>query len=180
MATKLILYIATSLDGYIAKLDGDIDWLPSPEEGGESGSYTRFYDSIDALIMGSTTYQQVLGFGDWVYPEKPSYVLTTRNLSTVRSDILFVKGGVEEVIEEVNQKEYQRVWLVGGGQVASSFIQRGLVDEYIITIIPIILGSGISLYQSLPELKLTLVESKSSSSGMVELHYKNTKCQEVN
>lgn len=180
MATELILYIATSLDGYIAKSDGDIGWLPSPEEDEKSDGYAQFYDSIDALIMGSTTYQQVLGFGDWVYPEKPSYVLTTRNLSTVRSDILFIKGGVEEVIEEINQKGYKRVWLVGGGRVASAFIKCGLVSEYIITIIPIILGSGISLYQSLPELKLDLVESKLSSSGMVELHYKNTRCQEVN
>ena len=123
MATELILYIATSIDGYIAKLDGDIGWLPSPEEGGESDGYTQFYDSIDALIMGSTTYQQVLGFGDWVYAGKPSYVLTTRNLSTVRSDVLFVKGGVEEVIKEINRQGYKRVWLVGGGRVASAFIQ---------------------------------------------------------
>ncbi|HBK66430.1 MAG TPA: dihydrofolate reductase, partial [Cyanobacteria bacterium UBA11166] len=74
--TKFILYIATSLDGYIARLDGSIDWLPSPEADGEANSYTKFYNSIDALIMGSKTYEQVLGFGDWVYPGKLSYILT--------------------------------------------------------------------------------------------------------
>jgi dihydrofolate reductase len=172
MATKFILYIATSLDGYIAKLDGGIDWLPSPEAGGESSSYTQFYSSIDALLMGSTTYEQVLGFGDWVYPDKPSYILTSRNLSTVRTDIFFVKGGIEEVINEINQKGYQRVWVIGGGKVASAFMQRNLVDEYIITIIPIILGAGISLYQFVPELKLDLISAKSDSSGMVELYYR--------
>jgi dihydrofolate reductase len=172
MATKFILYIATSLDGYIAKLDGGIDWLPSPEAGGESSSYTQFYSSVDALLMGSTTYEQVLGFGDWVYPDKPSYILTSRNLSTVRTDIFFVKGGIEEVINEINQKGYQRVWVIGGGKVASAFMQRNLVDEYIITIIPMILGAGISLYQFVPELKLNLISAKSDSSGMVELYYR--------
>jgi dihydrofolate reductase len=172
MTTKFILYIATSIDGYIAKLDGGIDWLASPKEGGEISDYTQFYNSIDAIVMGSTTYEQVLEFGDWVYPGKPSYILTSRNLSTVRTDIFFVKGSVEELVEEINQNQYQRVWVVGGGKLASAFMQYGLMDEYIITIIPIILGAGISLYQFVPEMKLDLIHSKSDSSGMVELYYK--------
>lgn len=171
--TKFILYIATSLDGYIARLDGSIDWLPSLEVDGEANSYNQFYNSIDALVMGYTTYEQVLGFGDWVYPGKFSYVLTSRDLSTSRNDIFFVKGGIQEVIKNINNKGYQRVWVVGGGKVASSFIRQGLIDEYMITVIPIILGSGISLYQSLPSVKLDLIELKSYSSGMVELCYKN-------
>ncbi len=169
---KFILYIATSLDGYIARLDGSIDWLPSPEVDGEANSYTKFYNSIDALVMGSKTYEQVLGFGDWVYPGKLSYILTSRDLSTPRHDIFFVKGGIPEVIENINNQGYQRVWVVGGGKVASSFISQGLIDEYIITVIPIILGSGISLYQSVPEVKLDLIELKSYSYGMVELYYR--------
>jgi dihydrofolate reductase len=166
--TNFILHVAISLDGYIARLDGDIDWLPSPEDNG----YGKFYNSIDALVMGATTYEQVLSFGDWPYPGKLSYVLTSRNLSTVRTDTFFVKGGVEEVVENVNKKGYKRVWLVGGGKLASSFINRGLVDEYIIAVIPTILGSGISLYQSVLELKLDLIEVKSYSSGVAELRYK--------
>jgi dihydrofolate reductase len=170
--TKFILYIATSLDGYIARSDGSIDWLPSPEEGDEDYGYAKFYDSIDSLVMGYSTYEQVLGFEDWPYPDKLSYVLTSRNLSTARTDVFFVKGGIEEVVEDANRKGYKRVWLVGGGKVASSFMNRGLVDEYIITVIPTILGSGISLYQSLEELKLDLIEVKSYPSGLVELRYK--------
>jgi dihydrofolate reductase len=166
--TKLILYIATSIDSYIARLDGSVDWFPTLED----NSYANFYDSVDALVMGSTTYEQVLGFGDWVYPDKFSCVLTSRNLSTERSDVLFVKGGTEEVIHDVHQKGYGRVWLVGGGKVVSLFMQQGLVDEYIITVIPIILGAGISLFQSAPELKLDLIGMQSFSSGLVELHYK--------
>lgn len=172
IVTDYILQVATSLDGYIAKLDGRIDWLPVPEEGGEDYGYTQFYNSIEALVMGSTTYEQVLGFGDWPYPGKFSYVLTRRDLSTTRTDVYFVKGGVEEVIEDVNKKGYQRVWLVGGGKVAASFMELGLVSEYIIGVIPIILGSGISLYQSVPEQKLDLIETNIYDSGVVGLHYR--------
>jgi dihydrofolate reductase len=104
IVTDYILQVATSLDGYIAKLDGSIDWLPVPEEGGEDYGYTKFYNSIEALVMGSTTYEQVLGFGDWPYPGKFSYVLTSRDLSTTRTDVYFVKGGVEEVVEDVKKR----------------------------------------------------------------------------
>ena len=171
---EFIVFIATSLDGYIARSDGSIDWLPSPEADEEDYGYSKFYDSIDALVMGSATYKQVLGFGDWPYPGKLSYILTSRNLSTTRTDILFVKGGMEEVLKYIKKKSYKRVWLMGGGNLISSFINRGLVDEYIIAIIPTILGSGISLYQSVTELKLDLISANSYSSGVVELHYKRT------
>lgn len=172
IVTDYILQIATSLDGYIARLDGSIDWLPVPEESGEDYGYTKFYNSIEALVMGSTTYEQVLGFGDWPYPGKFSYVLTTRNLSTTRTDVRFVKGGVEEVVEDVKKKGYKRVWLVGGGKVAASFMEKGLVSEYIIGVIPIILGAGISLYQSVPEQNLDLIETNTYSSGVVGLRYR--------
>ncbi|MBD2128904.1 dihydrofolate reductase family protein [Microcoleus sp. ZQ-A2] len=172
MVTDYILQVATSLDGYIARLDGSIDWLPVPEESGEDYGYTKFYNSIEVLVMGSTTYEQVLGFGDWPYPGKFSYVLTTRNLSTTRTDVRFVKGGVEEVVEDVKKKGYKRVWLVGGGKVAASFMEKGLVSEYIIGVIPIILGAGISLYQSVPEQNLDLIETNTYSSGVVGLRYR--------
>ncbi|MBD2307029.1 dihydrofolate reductase [Chroococcidiopsis sp. FACHB-1243] len=173
--TKFILYVATSIDGYIARSDGSLDWLlPSPEELYKDEDYIKFYNSIDAIVMGSTTYEQILGFGDWAYPGKLSYVLTSRNLSTVRTDIVFMKS-VEEIVEDASKRGYQRVWLMGGGKAASPFIQKELVDEYFIFIIPVILGAGISLYQSLPELKLNLVRvrEKFSPHGVVELHYKN-------
>lgn len=105
--TKFILYIATSLDGYIARVDGSIDWLlPPPEEIDEDEDYLKFYGSIDALVMGYTTYEQILGFGDWPYPSKLSYVLTSRNLSTTRTDIIFTKS-VEEVLEDTKKRDFQ-------------------------------------------------------------------------
>lgn len=170
--TDYILQVATSLDGYIARLDGSIDWLPVPEEGGEDYGYLEFYNSIDALVMGSTTYEQILGFEDWPYPGKFAYVLTSRNLSTTRTDVCFVNGGIEDVVEDVKKKGYKRVWVVGGGKVASSFMEKGLVSEYIIGVIPIILGAGISLYQSVPEQNLDLIETNTYSSGVVGLRYR--------
>lgn len=172
IVTDYILQVATSLDGYIARLDGSIDWLPVPEESGEDYGYTKFFNSIEALVMGSTTYDQVLDFGDWPYPGKFSYILTSRDLSTTRTDVCFVKGGVEEVVEDVKKKGYKRVWLVGGGKVAASFMEQGLVSEYIIGVIPIILGAGISLYQSVPEQNLDLIETNIYDSGVVGLHYR--------
>lgn len=168
-----ILYVATSLDGYIARANGDIDWLPSSENNEEDYGYNDFYNSIDALVMGSNTYEQILGFTEWAYPGKLSYILTGRNLSATRPDILLIKNGIEAVIEDTKKRNYQRIWLVGGAKIIASFIDRQLVDEYIITIIPIILGSGIFLYQSLRELHLNLIEVKSYTDGVVQLYYRN-------
>jgi dihydrofolate reductase len=172
--TTFLLYVATSIDGYIARTDESVDWLlPPPEEVDKDKNYINFYNSIDGLVMGSTTYEQILGFGDWPYPGKLSYVLTSRDLSTTRTDVAFVKD-VETVVEETKNRGYERVWLVGGGKVASSFIEKGLVDDFFIFIVPILLGSGISLYQSIPELKLKLVNTQSYPYGVVELHYQRT------
>lgn len=172
MMPKFILYIAISLDGYVAKLDGSIDWLASPETEGEDYGYSEFYHSIDALVMGSATYEQVVGFGEWVYAGKPSYVLTQRNLSTTRDDVFFVQNGVEEVLKTLTEQHHQRVWIVGGGKIASLFIQQELVDEYILFVMPTLLGSGLPLFQSVPELKLDLVGLDSYDSGVAKLHYK--------
>lgn len=169
-SVAFVLYVATTLDGYIASSDGSIEWLSSLEMGGEDNGYTAFYETIDALIMGSITYEQVLEFGDWAYPGKLSYILTSRNLLTDRSDVMFVNT-IDVVLEDIKRKGLKRVWIVGGGKVASSFMVKGLVDEYILTLIPIILGTGISLYQATSEQKLNLVKTKSYTSGAVELHY---------
>lgn len=170
MMAEFILYVATTVDGYIASTDGSIDWLTPFETSEQNRAYTAFYSTIDALVMGYTTYEQVLGFGDWSYAGKMSYVLTNRKRSTNRSDIVF-KNSIEAVLEEIQRQQWKRVWVVGGGKVASLFIELGLIDEYILTVIPMILGRGISLYQSLSRQKLNLVNSKNYDSGAVELHY---------
>ena len=173
MAT-IILYIASSVDGYIAKEDGSVDWLSMVDGSGSDYGYFAFYDSVDALIMGSKTYEQILGFGDWPYAGKPSYVFTHQTLRTERKDVIFTQGQEpERVISEMEAQGYKRIWLVGGAEIIASFIQCDLIDEYIISIIPIILGAGIPLFKSpTPEVKLEVLESKLYSSGLLHLHYK--------
>lgn len=171
MPTRWILYIATSLDGYIARSNGAIDWLPAPEAADDGGTYDQFYQSIDALVMGSATYEKVLEFGDWVYAGKPCYVMTRRPLTSERSDVHFLGADVDAAIATINQHQHQRVWLVGGGKLVAEWLDRNAIDEYIITIVPVMLGSGISLYQSTAELPLTLKAARSVGEGMVELHY---------
>jgi dihydrofolate reductase len=165
-----VLYIATTLDGYVASTDGSIEWLTSLETHGEDNGYSSFYETIDALVMGSSTYEQVLGFGEWVYAGKPSYVLTSRSLTTERDDVIFMPD-IDTVVADIYQRRLHRIWIVGGGKLASLFMTRGLVNEYILSLIPIILGTGISLYQSVPTQKLTLVQTKAFASGVVELRY---------
>lgn len=168
---KLLLYIATTLDGYIASTDGKIDWLTSFDTDDQDNGYLSFYSTIEALIMGAATYEQVLGFGDWPYPGRLCYVLTNRTLAPDRDHILFVSS-LEAILEDIHQKGLQRVWIVGGGQSASLFMAAGLVDDYILTLIPIILGSGISLYQTVPQQTLRLIKTVTYASGAVELHYR--------
>lgn len=170
---QVVLYIAASLDGYIARPDGSLDWLPAPQPEGDGmpDGYAQFYDSVDALVMGSATYEQVLTFGEWPYPGKPSYVLSRRSLSTDRADI-HIRANLDDVLMEIQQQGHRRVWLVGGGKIISLFMQRRLVDEFIITVIPVILGAGIPLFESVLETVLDLIQSKALSSDMVELHYR--------
>ncbi|WP_204141351.1 dihydrofolate reductase family protein [Halomicronema sp. CCY15110] len=167
---QFILYIATTLDGYIASVDGGIDWLTELDVGSADVGYEAFYHTIEALVMGATTYEQVLTFGDWPYAQKPSYVMTRRSLTSDRADVTFVPD-VETLLAEVEHSGCQRVWLVGGGQVAAEFMRRGLVHEWIVAIAPVILGDGVSLYQNVPFQPLRLINSRQFQSGLVELHY---------
>lgn len=171
----ILLYIATSIDGYIATKDGGVEWLSVVDGSGSDYGYHAFYDSVDALIMGSKTYQQILDFGEWPYPGKPSYILTRQALESSRDDVIFISEEPLDLMRRLEAEGMQRVWMVGGGQIVASFIKSGLIDEYIISIVPILLGEGIPLFQApLPEMSLEVVESTLySSSGLLQVHYKS-------
>ena len=170
---NVILYIATSLDGYIARKDGSIDWLSMVEASDTDYGYADFYQSVDALVMGSRTYEQALGFGDWPYPGKPSYVFTTRNLTSERKDVIFTSAKPDTVIREMEAQGFTRIWLVGGAELTAVFLKFRLVDEYIISVVPTILGGGIPLFlPPNPEEKLKLVELQQYPMGLVQLRYR--------
>ena len=164
--TKVLVYIASSLDGYIARKDGGIDWLPESSE----SSYVAFYKSIDTVIMGKTTYDQVLTFGEYPYKDKKSFVFT-RTSENNDDNVEFVSD-VEKFVEDGFPGAGDNIWLVGGAKIIESFLKLGIVDEIITTIIPVLLGKGISLFQNIEdETKLEFVKTERYGQ-LVDLHYK--------
>ena len=144
--TKVILFIATSQDGFIADLDGGIDWLPQPsEEIGDFG-YQNLIDDISMIFMGHKSYRQILTFGDWAWPEKKTYVFTSQNLKKTSYDVTFVNQSIKSFMNKIrSEKSNENIWLLGGAELAKSFSDCSEIDEYIITIIPVNLGEGIKL-----------------------------------
>lgn len=172
---KTTLYIATSLDGYIARADGGIDWLSMVEAPGEDYGYADFYASVDAIALGSKTYELALSFDQWPYSGKPTFVFTQRSLPCDRDDVILVTDPVETVLAKLDAQKFRHLWLLGGGALVSSFLQQDLIDDYIISTIPVILGEGIPLFPPpSPQVKLQLVSAKQYSSGLLQSHYRST------
>ena len=168
---KVILYIATSVDGFIARENGDIDWLSNVQEGSEDYGYEQFYDRVDTVVMGRKTYEQVLTFGDFPYKGKECYVFSSSKRNK-NQDVQFVCENAADFINGVKKKEGKDIWLVGGAKLIESFMIYDLIDEYIISVTPIILGKGIALFSGKVSSHLELVDSKKYTSGLVQIHYK--------
>ena len=189
--SKTQYYCAASLDGYIAEADDSLDWLLGYEgsfEGdaaessplGEGGAYERFYEGVGALISGSTTYEFVLDHlaedGDWPYKGKPYWVLSSRELPVPKGrgiDVRIVAIEVADLHQEMIAAAGERnLWIVGGGNVATQFAEQGLLDEVLVTVVPVVLGSGKPLFdRRVPGGPMQLIGTRSFASGMVELRY---------
>ena len=164
---KIILYIASSLDGYIARENGDVDWLPQ----NTSSGYDEFYKSIDTVIMGKKTYDQVLTFGAYPYKGKKSFVFSRNDSLTKDENVEFVSN-VEEFTGKLISSSEKKIWLVGGSELVSAFFNYNFVDEIILSIIPVVLGKGIPLFKNInKETKLELMKT-TEYDGLVELRYK--------
>ncbi len=169
---EITYYVATSLDGYIATTDGGVDWLSVVDHPDEDYGYADFLSSVEVLFMGSKTYEQVLGFGDWPYPDKATYVFSKRDLKTINRSVEITSKSPEFLVEKLAQKGIKNGWLVGGASLASAFRKRGLISKYIISIIPVVLGDGIPLMVAYDSKEpLELVESKTFEKGLVQLTY---------
>jgi dihydrofolate reductase len=183
---KTQYYCASSLDGFIAESDDTLDWLLKYEgsfegEGAEpgpmsGGSYDRFYEGVGALVSGSTTYEFVLDHGGWPYGGKPTWVLTTRDLPVPEGDdvdVRFADAKVADLHEEMIAAAGERnLWVIGGGNVASQFADEGLLDELLITVVPVVLGEGKPLFdRRLPGGPIQLTGTTTFDTGMVELRY---------
>jgi dihydrofolate reductase len=183
---KTQYYCAATLDGYIAEADDTLDWLMGYRgeyrgEGAESGKgkagYEGFYEGVGALVMGSVTYEFVLREGGaWPYTGKPTWVLTSRDLPQPEGEEVDVRMGsadVAELHDELIAAAGERhVWVVGGGNVASQFADAGLLDELIVTVVPVVLGEGKPLFdRRLPGGPMQLEGTRTFDTGMVELRY---------
>ena len=178
-------YLASSLDGFIAESDDTLAWLTGYEgsyrgEDAEQmeGSYESWYEGIGALVMGSATYEFVLADIDkgaeWPYKNEPSWVLSTRELPIPKgADIRVVNARVPELIDELTAAAAgKNLWVVGGGNVASQFADESLLDELIVTVVPVVLGQGKPLFdRRLPGDPLKLAGVRPFANGMVELRY---------
>ena len=168
----VVYYVACSLDGYIATPDGGVDWLTHFQNGGDDYGFTEFYSSMDALVMGSQTYDVALKQGSWRAADKPSWVFTHRALRVAHPSVTLTSEDPVQVIESLGARGLERVWLMGGGELAASFRMRGLISHYRIAVVPIVLGSGIPLFADASRQDLlALVEAKSHPSGIVQLSY---------
>lgn len=175
---KTQYFCAATLDGYIADSEDGIDWLQRFESGydgpGEPvlDAINSYLDGVGALVMGSSTYEFILGH-DWPYGERPTWVLTSRELpDTEGADIRFRNGPVADIHSEMLAAAGERdLWVVGGGPVASELTEAGLLDELLVTIVPVILGSGKPLFSAPIDQGMTLLGTRTFSNGMIELRY---------
>jgi dihydrofolate reductase len=188
--SKTQYYCAASLDGYIAEADDTLGWLLNYEgsfegEGVEpgpmsEGGYERFYEGVGALISGATTYEFVLDHlaenGEWPYKGKPCWVLSSRDLPVPKGegiDVRIVNAKVADLHDEMIAAAGERnLWIIGGGNVASQFADEGLLDEVLVTVVPVVLGSGKPLFdRRLPGGPMQLLGTRTFATGMVELRY---------
>lgn len=179
MNKKNSVFIATSLDGYIADKNGGINWLnfiPNPNN--DDMGYIEFNKEIDALVMGRTTFETVLKFDiDWPY-SKPVFVLSNKlkKIPESHKDKAFlVKGTLTEILNQIHEKGFNRLY-VDGGTTIRNFLKEDLIDEMVITTIPILLGGGSSLFTELPnELEFELVGVKTYLNQITQNHFKRKK-----
>ena len=174
--SRITLYVAQSLDGFIADEDGGVGWLETFKDHYEKGvsgeSYQEFLQSLDCLIIGAYTYEQILAFEDWPYGDMPTFVVTHRELSASKESIRLYTGDLVKLVKGVIPPEYENIWLVGGADLAQEFMRLGLVDEIRLSVIPVLLGSGVSLFgNSDTGSALHLTDVTAFKTGIVELWY---------
>lgn len=179
MSKENRVFIATSLDGYIADKNGGIDWLHSiPNPDNDDMGYLEFNEGIEAIVMGRTTFETVCGFDvDWPY-DKPVFVLSNKLKEIPESHkgkAFLVKGTLTEILDQINKKGFNNLY-IDGGTTIRNFLKEDLIDEMTLTTIPILLGGGSSLFSELPnEMKFELLGTKTYLNQITQNHYKRNK-----
>ena len=173
--------MAVSLDGFIARKDGSVDWMETSDEFADGEvldpeSIEAHLNSISCYVMGSRTYETALRFDSeglgWPYGDKPTFVLTSRELPHNRDTIEFYSGGLAHFVETRLRPQFPSIWFVGGPSVATECLRLGLADELLYSILPVLIGDGIPFFEpSANDIALHLAEVKAYKSGVVDLRY---------
>ena len=179
--SRVTIHMAPSLDGFVARKDGRVDWLETSDEfaGGETmspGFVEAFLKTIDCYVMGSRTYETALSFDTkglgWPYGDKPTFVLTSRELPRARNTVEFHSGDLAQFVNNRLRPTFRSIWFVGGSAVSAECLRLGLADEIRYSILPILIGDGIPFFEKLDrDIALHLADVKAYKSGMVELCY---------
>ena len=172
---KVILYIAVSLDGYIADRNGSVDWIKGQDDSVEmDDTFTPFFDSVDTVIMGKRTYDQIvteLSPDQWPYIGATTFVITHDNASIDTDQICFRKTSVCRLVDDLLQQPGKNIWICGGAQIARQLIEKDMIDTYHIAVIPVILGGGVRLFDTTEhKIDLTLADTKIYN-GIIESIY---------
>lgn len=172
MNRKVILYIAMSLDGYIATKNENLDFLSLVEQEGEDYGYADFIKTVDTVIVGRKTYDKVLSMGfDFPHADKESYIIT-RTPKPPIGNIQFYTENLEALILKLKEKDGQNIFVDGGAEIVNLMMKDNLIDVFCVSIIPVLLGDGIRLFQdNRPELQLKFVRSETFKSGLVQIWY---------
>ena len=179
--SQVTIHMVASIDGFIARKDGSVDWMETSDQfvGGDTMSpefVEAFLKTIDCYVMGSRTYETALSFEakglGWSYGDKPTFVLTRRELPRTRDTVKFYSGDLAQLVNRSLRPKVRSIWFVGGGVVSAECLRLGLADEVRYSILPILIGDGIPFFDKLDrDIALHLAEVKAYESGMVALRY---------
>jgi dihydrofolate reductase len=179
--SRITIHMAASLDGFIARQDGSVDWLETTDKFLDGDTMDpafvqAFLATIDCYVMGSRTYETAMRFDakglGWSYGDKPTFVLTSRQLPRIRDTVQFHSGDLEQFVNARLRPRFRNIWFVGGGVLAAECVRLGLADELRYSILPILIGNGIRFFEKLDrDIPLHLVEVKPYRNGMIELRY---------
>jgi Dihydrofolate reductase len=176
---QIQLFIAQTIDGYIAREDGSLDWLLSlPNPNQNDHGYNELINGVDTIVMGRKTYEELLGLiEEWPYPNHKTYVVTGDKEFCVKTESTYLLHQIdEETITKLKSESQKNIWLVGGGTLITHFLNLNAINEMTLSVIPLILGKGIRLFpDTLKETNFTLIKSESFETGVVNLVYRKSK-----
>lgn len=170
---KVVLYISMSLDGYIATKDNELEFLSIVQKEGEDYGYNDFIKSVDSVIIGRKTYEKVIEMGyEYPHKDKDVYIITRTTRPSIGT-FQFYTGDLTLLVDRLKNQAGKNIYCDGGSEIANELMRANLIDEYIISIIPVLLGNGIKLFKDVrPEVKLELIAAKEYDKGLTQLHYK--------